>query len=70
MYLNIYDFNYNADGLKSASSIYFSKNPEELDLNESAMLIGMLKNSSLYNPIRRPNCQKKKYCIPANEKII
>ena len=60
MYLNIYDFNYNADGLKSASSIYFSKNPEELDLNESAMLIGMLKNSSLYNPIRRPELVKKR----------
>ena len=60
MYLNIYDFNYNADGLKSASSIYFSKNPEELDLNESAILIGMLKNSSLYNPIRRPELVKKR----------
>ncbi len=60
MYLNIYDFNYNADGLKSASSIYFSKNPEELDLDESAMLIGMLKNSSLYNPIRRPELVKKR----------
>jgi penicillin-binding protein 1A len=54
MYLNIYDFNYNADGLRSASSIYFSKNPSELDLSESAMLVGMLKNSSLYNPLRRP----------------
>lgn len=54
MYLNIYDFNYNADGLRSASSIYFSKKPIELDLSESAMLVGMLKNSSLYNPLRRP----------------
>lgn len=54
MYLNIYDFNYSADGLRSASSIYFSKEPIDLDLNESAMLVGMLKNSSLYNPLRRP----------------
>ncbi len=54
MYLNIYDFNYNADGLRSASSIYFSKKPIELDLSEAAMLVGMLKNSSLYNPLRRP----------------
>ena len=54
MYLNIYDFNYSADGLRSASSIYFSKKPIELDLSESAMLVGMLKNSSLYNPLRRP----------------
>ena len=54
MYLNIYDFNYNADGIRSASSIYFSKMPEEMSLSESAMLVGMLKNSSLYNPLRRP----------------
>ena len=33
---------------------YFSKKPIELDLSESAMLVGMLKNSSLYNPLRRP----------------
>ena len=53
MYLNLYDFNYNADGLRSAANIYFSKEPSELLLEESAMLVGMLKNSSLYNPIRR-----------------
>ena len=54
MYLNLYDFNYNADGLHSAANIYFSKEPRDLLLEESAMLVGMLKNSSLYNPIRRP----------------
>ena len=54
MYLNLYDFNYNADGLHSAANIYFSKEPSELLLEESAVLVGMLKNSSLYNPIRRP----------------
>ena len=54
MYLNLYDFNYNADGLRSAANIYFSKEPSKLLLEESAMLVGMLKNSSLYNPIRRP----------------
>ena len=54
MYLNLYDFNYNADGLRSAANIYFSKEPSDLLLEESAILVGMLKNSSLYNPIRRP----------------
>lgn len=54
MYLSLYDFNYNADGLRSAANIYFSKEPSDLLLEESAMLVGMLKNSSLYNPIRRP----------------
>jgi penicillin-binding protein 1A len=54
MYLSLYDFNYNADGLRSAANIYFSKEPSDLLLEESAVLVGMLKNSSLYNPIRRP----------------
>ena len=53
MYMNIYDFNYNADGIRSASRIYFGKEPFELKIEESAVLVGMLKNSSLYNPIRR-----------------
>ena len=49
-YLNIYDFNNNADGIRSAARIYFGKEPIDLDINESAILVGMLKNSSLYNP--------------------
>lgn len=51
-YFNIYDFGNNADGIRSASRIYFGKEPKELDLRESAMLVGMFKNSSLYNPRR------------------
>ncbi|MGB0527451.1 MAG: transglycosylase domain-containing protein [Flavobacteriaceae bacterium] len=53
MYLNNYDFNYNADGIRSASRIYFGKEPSALKIEEGAMLVGMLKNSSYYNPIRR-----------------
>ncbi|MFD2822450.1 penicillin-binding protein 1A [Lacinutrix iliipiscaria] len=49
-YFNIYDFGNNADGIRSASRIYFGKEPMALDLKESAMLVGMFKNSSLYNP--------------------
>lgn len=50
MYFNIYDFGNNADGIRSAAKIYFGKEPIELDTKESAMLVGMFKNSSLYNP--------------------
>ena len=53
MYMNIYDFNYNADGIRSAARIYFGKEPKDLKTEESAVLVGMLKNSSLYTPIRR-----------------
>ncbi len=54
LYLNRYDFLNQAVGIKSAANIYFDKKVEELDLHEAAMLVGMLKNSSLYNPLRRP----------------
>lgn len=54
LYLNKYDFNYNAVGIKSAAKTYFNKLPADLNIEESAMLIGMCKNSSLYNPVRRP----------------
>ena len=60
MYLNIYDFGNNADGIRSASRIYFGKEPAELKVEESAMLVGMLQNSSLYNPIRREELTWKK----------
>ena len=60
MYLNIYDFGYYGDGIKSASNIYFSKEPIDLNIEESAMLVGMLQNSSLYDPIRRPEITKKR----------
>jgi len=53
MYLNIYDFGNNADGIRSASRIYFGKEPKQLKIEESAMLVGMLQNSSLFNPLRR-----------------
>ena len=54
MYFNIYDFNNQADGIRSAAKTYFNKRPQELSVAESAMLVGMFKNSSLYNPIRNP----------------
>ncbi len=53
MYLNQYDFINNADGIRSAARIYFGKEPADLKTEESAVLVGMLKNSSLYNPMRR-----------------
>ena len=54
MYLNQFDFLYNAVGIKSAAQVYFSTTPAELKVEESAMLVGMCKNPSLYNPVRRP----------------
>jgi len=60
MYLNKYDFGYQADGIRSAAKIFFNKIPQELSIEDSATLVGMLKNSSLYNPIRRPERVKER----------
>lgn len=49
-YFNIYDFGNYGDGIRSAARIYFNKEPQDLDIKESAMLVGMFKNSSFYNP--------------------
>lgn len=49
-YFNIYDFGNNGDGIRSASRIYFGKEPKNLEIKEAAMLVGMCQNSSLYNP--------------------
>ena len=54
MYLNQFDFLYNAVGIKSAAQVYFSTTPAELKQEEAALLVGMCKNPSLYNPRRRP----------------
>ena len=54
MYLNYFDFLHNAVGIKTASRTYFNKDPKDLTLVECATLIGMCKNPSLFNPVRRP----------------
>jgi penicillin-binding protein 1A len=51
MYLNKFDFLNQAVGVKSAAQIYFNTTPDKLKLEESAMLIGMAKNPSLFNPV-------------------
>jgi penicillin-binding protein 1A len=52
MYLNRYDFIFNAKGIRSAARVYFNTTPDSLDLQESATLVGMLKNSALFNPMK------------------
>ena len=60
MYLNMYDFNYNAIGIHSAASTYFKTTPDSLTLTQAAMLVGMAQNSSLINPVRRPELSLKR----------
>lgn len=53
MYLNQVDFVNNAVGIRSASRVYFSKEPKDLNTEEAAVIVGMLKNPSLFNPRQR-----------------
>lgn len=52
MYLNIVDFSSNAYGIKSAAQTYFAKTPAQLNIQEAALLVGMLKAPTRYNPVR------------------
>ena len=60
MYCNVYDFGNYSVGVSSAAQTYFSKTPKELTVDESAILVGMFKNSGLYNPVRNPQGVKNR----------
>lgn len=66
MYLNYFDFLHNAVGIKTAANTYFVKEPKDLTLEESAMLIGMCKNPSYYNPVRyQERCRERRNVVLA-----
>ena len=60
MYCNVYDFGNYSVGVSSAAQTYFSKEPKNLSIDESAILVGMFKNSGLYNPVRNPQGVKNR----------
>jgi len=67
MYLNHFDFLNLAVGIESASRIYFSTTPDSLNVQQSAMLVGMLQNPSMYNPLRFPEKTKTRRNIVLNQ---
>ena len=60
IYLNTVPFLYNAFGIEMAARTYFDKSADQLDVLESATLIGMLKGTSYYNPVLNPERAKKR----------
>ena len=75
MYLNQFDYLYNAVGIENAAKVYFNKTAAELSITEAATLVGMCKNPSLYNPhsyqtrnYARRLANKKKVAIEAISK--
>ena len=67
LYLNQYDFLNQAVGIKSAAHIYFNIAPDSLNIEQSAMLVGMLKNSSYFNPIKRDTLVTKRREVVLNQ---
>lgn len=64
MYLNYFDFLHNAVGIKNAAQTYFRKDPKNLSLDEAAMLVGMCKNPSYFNPVRHPErCRERRNVV-------
>ncbi len=55
MYFNTVDFGSNAYGIKTACKTFFDKQPSELDVDEAAILVGLLKAPSTYSPVRHPD---------------
>ena len=60
MYLNYFDFLYNAIGIQSAARTYFDKDPKNLTVTEAATLIGLCKNPSYFNPVRYPDRSRER----------
>ena len=69
LYLNQYDFLNQAVGIKSAAHIYFNTTPDALNVEQSAMLVGMLKNSSLFNPLKRDSLVAKRREVVLNQMV-
>lgn len=66
LYLNYFDFLHGAVGIKTAATTYFNKEPKDLSVNEAALLIGLCKNPSLFNPVRYPErCKERRNVVLA-----
>lgn len=69
MYLNKFDFINNAVGIQSASKIYFNTTPDSLSITEAATLVGMAKNPSLFNPVRRADTSLHRRNVVMNQMV-
>ena len=69
MYLNKFDFLHLAVGVKSASQIYFNRSQDSLEIQQAAMLIGMAKNPSLFDPIKRGEATLKRRNVVMNQMV-
>lgn len=69
LYLNKFDFLNLAVGIKSAAQIYFNRNQDSLKIEQAAMLVGMAKNPSLFNPIRHADTALQRRNVVLNQMV-
>lgn len=69
LYLNAVPFGNNIYGIRNASLSFFQKEPDRLLVEEAAMLIGMLKGNTLYNPIRNPKASLDRRNVVLNQMV-
>ncbi len=60
MYANTVDFGSNAYGVKTACKTYFNTTPQKMSVEQAAVLVGMLKGTTLYNPLTNPQNSLKR----------
>ncbi|MBQ0073886.1 MAG: transglycosylase domain-containing protein [Prevotella sp.] len=66
-YANTVDFGHNSFGIKTAAKTYFNTTPKELSADQAAVLVGMLKATTYYNPISHPeNCLARRNVVLDN----
>lgn len=69
MYLNYFDFLHSAVGIKTAAQTYFNKEPKDLSVTEAATLIGMCKNPSYFNPVRKPERTRERRNVVIDQMV-
>jgi len=69
MYLNKYDYLYNAIGIGAAAKTYFGKDQADLGVEEAAVLVGLLKNPWIYNPIAKPENANKRRAVVMKQMV-
>ena len=69
MYLNIFEFGSNAFGIQSASKTFFNKNPQDLEVQESAVLVGLFKNPNFYSPKFQPENSKRRRNVVMSQMV-
>ncbi|MDX1954785.1 MAG: transglycosylase domain-containing protein [Chitinophagaceae bacterium] len=69
LYLNAVSFSENTFGIRSASRTFFQKEPDQLNVQESALLIGMVNAPSLFNPRRNPKAARERRNVVINQMV-